>query len=142
MPWLFFVSSTIAYSILIPYNIIIVSIWINYALTLLTPSYVLKQQSSPDSKSLYCSKCKNHKPKRAHHCSECQKCTTRMVCCEITQGPSLCMGRKLCWTSQPSPFHPISYIGYISRHILTLPHRLSNDLNHGLQFEIKGYYNV
>ena len=87
LPWLHDHHRNI-YLWLIPYNLIILSIWVNYYLVCITspghpppnwePSETLKELKKSQKKPRFCQICKNHKPPRAHHCSACDKCICKM----------------------------------------------------------------
>ncbi|KAI9301457.1 DHHC palmitoyltransferase-domain-containing protein [Cunninghamella echinulata] len=75
--------------ILIPLNVFVIMIYINYALTCLTdpgsvpPNYIPQQQHHLEVKRSnhaprYCKTCQNYKPPRAHHCRQCGKCVLKM----------------------------------------------------------------
>ncbi|CAO3634918.1 unnamed protein product [Cunninghamella blakesleeana] len=75
--------------ILIPFNVFVIMIYINYALTCLTdpgsvpPNYIPSQQHHLEVKRSnhaprFCKTCQNYKPPRAHHCRQCGKCVLKM----------------------------------------------------------------
>ncbi|ORY46571.1 zf-DHHC-domain-containing protein, partial [Rhizoclosmatium globosum] len=69
-----------------PYNLAILSIWINYYLACTTPPGCIPhgyEGPSPkdgggNSVKRYCRKCNAFKPPRTHHCSVCKTCVLRM----------------------------------------------------------------
>ncbi|ORZ10242.1 DHHC palmitoyltransferase-domain-containing protein [Absidia repens] len=75
--------------ILIPLNVFIILIYINYALTCLTDpgtvpiNWIPQQQHHLEVKRSthaprFCKTCNNYKPPRSHHCSTCGKCVLKM----------------------------------------------------------------
>ncbi|KAI8388644.1 DHHC palmitoyltransferase-domain-containing protein [Radiomyces spectabilis] len=74
--------------ILAPFNVFIIMIYINYALTCLTDPGSVPSNWIPDHHVLevkqsthrprFCKTCNNYKPPRAHHCRICQRCVLKM----------------------------------------------------------------
>ncbi|KAJ1567747.1 Palmitoyltransferase [Cladochytrium tenue] len=101
--WLSYTSFTHAVVWLAPFDLAVLSIWVNYALACLTdPGRVpagfgvpstepgQKQPQQQDAPLLggargaarpalrFCGKCKSYKPPRSHHCSTCGRCVLKM----------------------------------------------------------------
>ncbi|CAO3592788.1 unnamed protein product [Absidia cylindrospora] len=75
--------------ILIPFNVFVIMVYINYALTCLTdpgtvpPNWIPLQQHHLEVKRSthtprFCKSCNNYKPPRSHHCSSCGQCVLKM----------------------------------------------------------------
>ncbi|KAI8338037.1 DHHC palmitoyltransferase-domain-containing protein [Chlamydoabsidia padenii] len=76
--------------ILIPFNVFVVMIYVNYALTCLTDpgtvpaNWIPQQQQHPfevkrsTHTPRFCKTCNNYKPPRSHHCRSCGKCVLKM----------------------------------------------------------------
>ncbi|KAI8072384.1 DHHC palmitoyltransferase-domain-containing protein [Gongronella butleri] len=75
--------------ILIPFNVLVIMIYVNYALTCLThpgrvpPNWIPEQQRHLEVKRStheprFCKRCDNYKPPRTHHCSSCGICVLKM----------------------------------------------------------------
>ncbi|KAI9491473.1 DHHC palmitoyltransferase-domain-containing protein [Zychaea mexicana] len=76
--------------ILIPFNVCVVMIYINYSLVCLTDPGTVPGNWMPDPKDIcievkrsthaprYCKTCNNYKPPRTHHCSSCNRCVLKM----------------------------------------------------------------
>eukprot|EP00835_Amoeboradix_gromovi_P003126 NODE_196_length_15381_cov_0.267243.p3 type:complete len:343 gc:universal NODE_196_length_15381_cov_0.267243:1174-2202(+) len=76
------------YIYLLPYNLTVLSIWINYFLSVYIapgnppddwkPSEEIKELKKSQNKPRYCQVCRNYKPPRSHHCSACDVCICKM----------------------------------------------------------------
>ncbi|KAI8338467.1 DHHC palmitoyltransferase-domain-containing protein [Chlamydoabsidia padenii] len=76
--------------ILIPFNVFIIMIYINYALTCLTDPGTVPENWIPQQQHQhlevkksthaprFCKTCNNYKPPRSHHCSTCKRCVLKM----------------------------------------------------------------
>jgi palmitoyltransferase len=78
-PWLSYHTERNYYLWLAPFNLSVLSIWINYYLACRTnPGYVNSsyqpQQNKVSAKPRWCKDCLCYKAPRAHHCSLCNKC--------------------------------------------------------------------
>ncbi|WVZ16946.1 hypothetical protein V8G54_009928 [Vigna mungo] len=61
-------------------------------------------QADPNQRIRYCRKCNQLKPPRCHHCSVCAfYCLQKWALC-FEDGPPLCVGSKLCWSSKLQVF--------------------------------------
>ncbi|CDS03700.1 hypothetical protein LRAMOSA01101 [Lichtheimia ramosa] len=75
--------------ILIPLNVFIILLYINYALVCLTDPGCVPENWMPDTQThmevkrsthepRFCKTCNNYKPPRTHHCSTCGRCVLKM----------------------------------------------------------------
>ncbi|KAG2218144.1 hypothetical protein INT45_007847 [Circinella minor] len=64
--------------ILIPLNVFIIMIYINYSLVCLTDPGVVPEVKRSTHAPRFCKTCNNYKPPRTHHCSSCGRCVLKM----------------------------------------------------------------
>ena len=81
-PWLNYYIDRKYFLWTLPFNISVLSIWINYYLACQTlpgnPPAKYEPVENGQSKPRWCKDCNGYKVSRTHHCSICNRCVLRM----------------------------------------------------------------